>query len=266
LAQHGAMFFDELLSEAGGLRMELENALGELVAAGLVNSDSFAGLRALLKPAAKRSAYSGSGNRRNRSSALIGGMDDAGRWALIKRPAKAETESGAGSGKPALAVNGRPAALAPEILEHLAMTLLRRYGVVFWRLLEREAEWLPPWRDLLRVFQRLEARGQVRGGRFVNGLAGEQFALPEAIPLLREVRRHAHDDAWICIAATDPLNLAGTLLTGDRIPAVAGNRLLFRDGILVAALVAGKFIFLPALGADAAAQEQARTRLARRAG
>ncbi|MFL9901996.1 DEAD/DEAH box helicase [Paraburkholderia fungorum] len=273
LALHGAMFFDELLTEVGGLRMELESALGELVAAGLVNSDSFAGLRALLKPVAKRSAYSSS--RRVRSSALIGGMDDAGRWALIKRPAKAGPENGNGDddgsengSRAALAANGRRAPLAPEILEHIAMTLLRRYGVVFWRLLEREAEWLPPWRDLLRVFQRLEARGQVRGGRFVNGLAGEQFALPEAIPLLREVRRHANDGAWVCVAATDPLNLAGTLLTGDKVPAVAGNRLLFRDGILVATLVAGKFDFLPALGADtdtgAEAKTQARMRLARR--
>ena len=111
------------------------------------------------------------------------------------------------------------------------MTLLRRYGVVFWRLLEREAEWLPPWRDLLRVFQRLEARGVIRGGRFVNGLAGEQFALPEAIPLLREVRRHANDGAFVCVAGTDPLNLAGTLLVGERVPAVAGNRVLYRDGV-----------------------------------
>lgn len=261
LSHHGAMFFDELLAEVSGLRMELESALGELVAAGLVNSDSFAGLRALLKPVAKRSAFSSS--RRVRSSALIGGMDDAGRWALIKRAAKAGPENG---GKPALAANGRRAPLAPEILEHIAMTLLRRYGVVFWRLLEREAEWLPPWRDLLRVFQRLEARGQVRGGRFVNGLAGEQFALPEAIPLLRDVRRHANDGVWVCVSATDPLNLAGTLLTGDKIPAVAGNRLLFRDGILVAALVAGEFNFMPALGADtnAEAKAQARLRLARR--
>uniref|UniRef100_UPI003F973E68 Lhr family helicase n=1 Tax=Paraburkholderia caledonica TaxID=134536 RepID=UPI003F973E68 len=189
-ALHGAMFFDELLTEVGGLRMELESALGELVAAGLVNSDSFAGLRALLKPVAKRSAYSSS--RRVRSSALIGGMDDAGRWALIKRPAKAGPENGNGDddgsengSRAALAANGRRAPLAPEILEHIAMTLLRRYGVVFWRLLEREAEWLPPWRDLLRVFQRLEARGQVRGGRFVNGLAGDNLRCPRRSPAAR---------------------------------------------------------------------------------
>jgi ATP-dependent Lhr-like helicase len=142
------------------------------------------------------------------------------------------------------------------------MTLLRRYGVVCWRLLAREAEWLPPWRDLLRVLQRLEARGQVRGGRFINGLAGEQFALPEAIPLLREVRRHANDGAFVCIAGTDPLNLVGTLLPGDKVPAVAGNRVLYRDGVAVAALVAGEFIYLT--NVDSETRQQMRTRLARR--
>nr|WP_208645400.1 DEAD/DEAH box helicase [Paraburkholderia aromaticivorans] len=253
LTQHGAMFFDELLAEVRVLRMELENALGELVAAGLVNSDSFAGLRALLKPVAKRNAFSS--NRRARSSALIGGMDDAGRWALVTRPAAAVA---AGT------TPERRRQLPPEVLEHVAMTLLRRYGVVFWRLLEREADWLPPWRDLLRVFQRLEARGVIRGGRFVNGLAGEQFALPEAIPVLREVRRHANDSAFVCVAGTDPLNLAGTLLVGERVPAVAGNRILYRDGVVVATLVAGAFWFDPSLEAVPAAREQARAWLARR--
>ncbi|MFM0250376.1 DEAD/DEAH box helicase [Paraburkholderia sediminicola] len=253
LSQHGAMFFDELLTEVSGLRMELENALGELVAAGLVNSDSFAGLRALLKPVAKRSAYSSS--RRVRSSALIGGMDDAGRWALVsRRPVVTAAET-----SPA-----RRQQFAPEVLEHVAMTLLRRYGVVFWRLLEREAEWLPPWRDLLRVYQRLEARGVIRGGRFVNGLAGEQFALPEAIPLLREVRRHANDGAFVCVAGTDPLNLAGTLLVGERVPAIAGNRVLYRDGVVVATLVAGAFWFAPSVETIPSEREQARSLLARR--
>ncbi|WP_341319026.1 DEAD/DEAH box helicase [Paraburkholderia sp. IMGN_8] len=256
LLRHGAMFFDELLTDVHVLRMELESALGELVAAGLVNSDSFAGLRALLKPAAKRSAFPGS--RRGRPSALIGGMDDAGRWALVSRRAVAAT------GAEDLPGPGRRQQFAPEVLEHVAMTLLRRYGVVFWRLLEREAEWLPPWRDLLRVFQRLEARGLVRGGRFVNGLAGEQFALPEAIPLLREVRRHANDGAFVCVAGTDPLNLVGTLLIGDRVPAVAGNRVLYRDGVVVATLVAGVFWFQASIEVVPSERELARGVLARR--
>jgi ATP-dependent Lhr-like helicase len=267
LSQHGAMFFDELLADVHVLRMELENALGELVAAGLANSDSFAGLRALLKPVAKRNAFSS--NRRAHSSALIGGMDDAGRWALVSRrpvAAQANAQADAVEEAPARAPNvpARRRQLPPDVLEHVAMTLLRRYGVVFWRLLEREAEWLPPWRDLLRVFQRLEARGVIRGGRFVNGLAGEQFALPEAIPVLREVRRHANDGAFVCVAGTDPLNLAGTLLVGERVPAVAGNRLLYRDGVVMATLVAGKFWFDASLETQPAERERARGLLARR--
>ncbi|MGT2473843.1 Lhr family helicase [Paraburkholderia terrae] len=258
LTQHGAMFFDELSGDVRLLRVELENALGELVAAGLVNSDSFAGLRALLKPVAKRNASYYPSRRARGAGALIGGMDDAGRWALLRRrPAAAVSEEPA----PSPSRRSSPS-FAPEVIEHVAMALLRRYGVVFWRLLEREAEWLPPWRDLLRVYQRLEARGQVRGGRFVNGLAGEQFALPEAIPLLREVRRHANDGAFVCVAGTDPLNLVGTLLPGDKVPAVAGNRVLYRDGVPVASLVAGEFN-LPDV-ADGETKQLMRMRLARR--
>ncbi|WP_229514260.1 DEAD/DEAH box helicase [Paraburkholderia terrae] len=258
LTQHGAMFFDELSGDVRLLRVELENALGELVAAGLVNSDSFAGLRALLKPVAKRNASHFPSRRPRGAGALIGGMDDAGRWALLRRrPAAAMSEEPA----PSPSRRSSPS-FAPEVIEHVAMALLRRYGVVFWRLLEREAEWLPPWRDLLRVYQRLEARGQVRGGRFVNGLAGEQFALPEAIPLLREVRRHANDGGFVCVAGTDPLNLVGTLLPGDKVPAVAGNRVLYRDGVAVASLVAGEFD-LPD-DADGETKQLMRMRLARR--
>src|SRR6202011_1235171 len=112
---------------------------------------------------------------------------DAGRWTLARRAAPSTA----------------PPQAHADAVEHVARTLLQRYGVVFWRLLEREADWLPPWRELLRVLQKLEARGLVRGGRFVNGRAGEQFALPEAIPLLREVRRHANDGAFVCVAGTD---------------------------------------------------------------
>ena len=259
LIKHGAMFFDELASDTRLLGIQLEYALSELVAAGLVNSDSFAGLRALLKPAAKRNAHHS--NRRPRAGALIGGMDDAGRWALLQRRSALAVEEGAAATPPSQSASRAPS-LAPEVLEHLVMTLLRRYGVVFWRLLAREAEWLPPWRDLLRVLQRLEARGQVRGGRFVNGLSGEQFALPEAIPLLREVRRHADDGTFVCVAGTDPLNLAGTLLPGDKVPAVAGNRVLYRDGVVVATLVAGEFTYLTHAEGDA--REQMRIRMARR--
>ncbi|RON00108.1 DEAD/DEAH box helicase [Pseudomonas brassicacearum] len=221
LSQHGALFFDELLHEAHLLRSELEIALQELVGAGLVNADSFAGLRALITPASKRQARS---SRRGRG-AFVGGMDDAGRWALLRRQ----------STPPVVDKRGTPS----ETLEHIALTLLRRYGVVFWRLLEREADWLPSWRELLRTFHRLEARGEIRGGRFVSGLAGEQFALPEAIPLLREVRRRPHDGSLISVCGVDPLNLAGTLLPGHKVPALASNRLVYRDGLPAAAEIAG---------------------------
>jgi ATP-dependent Lhr-like helicase len=222
LSSQGAMFFDELTGEAHLLRAELETALQELVGAGLVNADSFAGLRALITPASKRTSHT---SRRNRG-AFIGGMDDAGRWALLRRaPAKEE---------------GKPQRIDSDTLEHVAMTLLRRYGVVFWRLLEREADWLPTWRELLRTFHRLEARGEIRGGRFVAGLAGEQFALPEAIPLLREVRKRQLDGELIAVSGVDPLNLAGTLLPGAKVPAMVGNKLVYRDGIPIAAIIAGK--------------------------
>ncbi|MGG7556645.1 DEAD/DEAH box helicase [Pseudomonas sp. ES3] len=230
LSQHGALFFDELIHEAHLLRSELEIALQELVGAGLVNADSFAGLRALITPASKRQNRS---SRRGRG-AFVGGMDDAGRWALLRRSAVAPVVD-----KPVVDKQ-RPTSTPTETLEHIAMTLLRRYGVVFWRLLEREADWLPSWRELLRTFHRLEARGEIRGGRFVSGLAGEQFALPEAIPLLREVRRRPHDGSLIAVCGVDPLNLAGTLLPGAKVPALASNRLVYRDGLPAAAEIAGK--------------------------
>jgi ATP-dependent Lhr-like helicase len=119
--------------------------------------------------------------------------------------------------------------------------LLRRYGVVCWRLLEREAQWLPPWRELLREYQRLEARGEIRGGRFIAGVVGQQFALPEAVASLRAIRKRAHDGAMIAVSAADPLNLLGGILAGDKVPRQPGARLLLRDGIPVATLIAGEF-------------------------
>lgn len=214
LGEHGALFFDELRDEARLLPSELETALQELVAAGQISADSFAGLRALITPASKRQARS---HRRGRG-AFSGGMEDAGRWALLRRP-------------------GTP---ADDALEQVALTLLRRYGVVCWRLLEREADWLPSWRELLRTYHRLEARGEIRGGRFISGLAGEQFALPEAIGVLREVRRRPPDGSLVAVSASDPLNLVGTLLPGSKVAAVSGNRVVYRDGVAVAAWVAGK--------------------------
>jgi ATP-dependent Lhr-like helicase len=142
--------------------------------------------------------------------------------------------------------------------EHVARTLLARYGVVFWQLLEREAPWLPPWRELLRVYRRLEARGEIRGGRFVEGLVGEQFALPEAIAPLRAIRQRADDGELAVVGGCDPLNLVGGVLAGDKVPAVPGSRVLYRDGLPLAASVAGKIVPLAELSAaEAQAARQA---------
>jgi ATP-dependent Lhr-like helicase len=224
IRREGASFFDELADGSGLLRPQVEEALGELVALGLVASDSFAGLRALLAPS------SGSSRRRRATSFA---MENAGRWALARRPRTPENLAKA----------------AAEASEHLARTLLRRYGVVFWRLIEREAAWLPPWRDLLRVYRRLEARGDIRGGRFVAGFAGEQFALPEAVGLLRETRRKPASGALVSLSGADPLNLVGILTPGGRLAALTGNRVLYRAGLPLAFYAGGEAQFLETLPA-----------------
>jgi ATP-dependent Lhr-like helicase len=238
----GASFFDELVEGTGLLRAQVEEALAELVALGLVTSDSFGGLRALLVPSERRRP--GAGVRRRRRTLLFG-MEDAGRWALAHRARPAQTAPQA----------------RPEAVEHVARRLLLRYGVVFWRLLEREADWLPPWRDLLRVYRRLEARGEIRGGRFVAGFSGEQFALPDAVGMLREVRRKQPSDAWISLSGADPLNLVGILTPGPKLAALTGNRLLYRNGLPVALLAGGEVHFLETL--DASSEWQARKALLR---
>jgi ATP-dependent Lhr-like helicase len=124
---------------------------------------------------------------------------------------------------------------------------LKRWGVVFWRLLAREADWLPPWRDLLMCYRRLEARGEIRGGRFVAGFTGEQFAAPEAIGLLRDTRRKAHSQSHVSLSGADPLNLVGILTPGPRLPSLSGNRLLYRDGIPIALFAGGEVRFLEKL-------------------
>ncbi|MBI3498027.1 MAG: DEAD/DEAH box helicase [Proteobacteria bacterium] len=242
IKQRGASFFDELVEASGLLRPEVEEALAELVALGLVSSDSFAGLRALLVPSDKRRSHAHGGRRRG---SVLFAMEDAGRWAQARRPPASEPE------KP----------IDAEAVEHLARTLLRRYGVVFWRLLEREADWLPPWRDLLRVYRRLEARGEIRGGRFVAGFSGEQYALPEAIGMLREVRRKPDSGTLISLSGADPLNFVGILTPGPKLAALTGHRLAYLDGIPVALFAGGAVEFLETL--DAAGQWQVRKALLR---
>jgi ATP-dependent helicase Lhr and Lhr-like helicase len=230
--QHGASFFDELMHGTGLLRSQLEEALAELVALGLATSDSFGGLRALLVPSSERRPIA-IGRRRRRTASF--GMEGAGRWALIRAP------------RPAASDPVSVMAAGQEAIEHVAHALLRRYGVVFWRLLEREAAWLPPWRDLLRVYRRLESRGEIRGGRFVAGFSGEQFALPDAVAMLREVRRQPDAGSLVSVSGADPLNLVGILTPGPRLPALTGNRVLYRDGVPIALLAAGAVQFLESL-------------------
>ena len=218
LREHGASFFDDLVSGTRLLRSQAETALGELVSAGLVNADSYSGLRALLIPSDKKRQLVA----RRRRVALFG-LEDAGRWSLIRK--------------------GTPANPA-EALEQVAEILLRRYGVVFRKLLEREADWLPPWHALLRVFRRLEAQGKIRGGRFVAGMSGEQYALPDAVSAMRAVRKQEPRGDLVSLSAADPLNLTGIITPGSRVAGLTNNRVLYRDGIPVAVRAGGQADFL----------------------
>ena len=224
LKQEGALFFDELTTAAHLLRSQAEEGLAELVALGMVTSDSFAGLRALLVPSNQRKPIAGA---RRRGRVLGFEIESGGRWALIRRPRREGAELS-----------------HDAAVEQAARTLLRRYGVVFWRMLARESGWLPPWRDLLRVYRRMEARGEIRGGRFVAGFSGEQYALPEAVSALREIRRKPDPDQWVSLSAADPLNLAGILTPGAKLAGLTANRLIYHGGMPVAYLAGGKVEFL----------------------
>ncbi len=203
----GALFFGDLVNGTGLLRTEVEKGLGELVAWGLVSSDSFAGLRALLVPSDRRRPLGGGYRRRGRIAPF--GVETAGRWARM---------------------HARPPIAEAQVAEAIAWQLLRRYGVVFRRLVQRETL-LAPWRDILRVYRRLEARGEIRGGRFVGGFSGEQYALPEAIGLLRSTRKEQGAEELIAVSGADPLNLVGILTPDEAVPAITTNRILYRDGV-----------------------------------
>jgi ATP-dependent Lhr-like helicase len=265
LHAHGASFFADLRHDAGLLGVEVEQALGELVAQGLVTCDSFAGLRALVMPAERR-------RRLQRRRPGHEPIDDAGRWSLTRRPRPLTAGAGplpsrltpprGAASAASLGVDLPPGALAEPHVEHIARVLLRRWGVVFRKLLERE-DGLPPWRDLHYVYRRLEARGEVRGGRFVSGFSGEQFALPEAAAALRKTARSAAESSErVSISAVDPLNLAGILTPGEKVPRLPGNRLLFENGVPIAVQSGGDVRYLTEL--DAAAQWEAKNLLIRR--
>jgi ATP-dependent Lhr-like helicase len=228
IREQGASFFDEIVDHVRMLPVEVEDALSELVAAGMVNSDSFAGLRVLLMPSGRRSKSNSYALRRKRRLTLFG-MADAGRWALVRKSAASASPH------------------RDEAVEQIVRTLLRRWGVVFWKLLGREADWLPPWREILQCCRRLEARGEIRGGRFVAGFSGEQYATPEAVGLLRDIRRKQVLQQYVSLSGADPLNLIGIITPGPRLASLAGNRLLYRDGLPIATYAADQVQFLQAV-------------------
>ena len=247
LQEAGASFFDDIVTGTRLLRTQVEGALGELVAAGLVTCDGFAGLRALIGPSAAngrsgngRRSFGGSGRpgagsgrpgaayRRQQSS-----LETAGRWSLarpVAPPADGDTDE--------------------QARETAARALLKRYGVVFRRLTDREPH-LPPWRELVRTLRRLETRGEIRGGHFVSGVGGEQFALPEAVGALREVRRTEATDEVTVLSAVDPVNALGvTIPSGARLAARTGNRVAYRAGRPIAVLDGGRVIYCEQLSPE----------------
>lgn len=220
LRRRGASFFPEILAGIRHLPSEIEEALWQLVAAGLVTADSFAALRSLVTGETKRQEHSRRRRRQPRRTR-------EGRWSLLH--------------------NG---GTAPENKAELwALQYLRRYGVFCRELLARESS-APPWRDLIRVLRRLEARGEIRGGRFIAGLNGEQFALSEAVDALRAMRRREPAREYTRVSACDPLNLVGILLPGARIAAILGNRIVYRDGVPVAAIENGQTRILGQVDTD----------------
>ena len=213
LRERGALFFDELVDGTRRIATDVENGLRELIAAGLAHADGFQGLRQLSRPASarrrrpRRPRYGGGG--------VFIGEGPAGRWAPL--PA-------------AIADEPDPEA-ADEQAEAAAWILLNRYGVLSRELMSRESL-QTPWRDILRALRRLEARGEIRGGRFIQGLIGEQFALPEAIDQMRALRRKAEEaDQPVEIAAADPCNLQGVLLPGPKIPARLHRKITIQNGL-----------------------------------
>jgi ATP-dependent Lhr-like helicase len=227
LADGGALFFTELVRRSGLLLSQVEEALSQLAALGLVTSDSFDGLRALLVPSNKRPTFGRNIGKRRRKTNLAS-IEFAGRWSLLRTDVASRTSG-----------NGAESSARDAALEKFAEVLLHRYGVVFRRLLERESFPIT-WYELGRIYRRWEARGEIRGGYFVGGIGGEQFALPEAIGLLRSIRKASPNGELIALSAADPLNLQGILTPGHRISALTANRILFFRGLPIAALEAGE--------------------------
>lgn len=228
LQSGGALFFSELVTRSGLLPSQVEEALSQLAALGLVTSDSFYGLRALLVPSNKRPTFGRTAAKRRRKTNLAS-IEFAGRWSLLPRSIESLGNVDRSNG----------AVQREAAIEKFAGVLLRRYGIIFRRLLERES-FPVTWYELGRIYRRLEARGEIRGGYFVGGVSGEQFGLPEAIGLLRSIRKTSSNGEPTTLSAADPLNLQGVLTPGTRITAFTANRILFRYGLPFAALESGQ--------------------------
>ncbi len=213
----GACFRPDLAAASGRLGPDVDEGLWDLVARGIVTADAFSAVRSLLSPATRRPGgrRPASRTRLGRRRTVPGSGTGEGRWSLLPAP-----------GPVAGPMAGPP---GEELAEAVAGQLLSRWGVVVWELWTRESFRLP-WRDVVRALRRLEARGQVLGGRFVSGLAGEQYALPEAAALLGDVRRHPNRGAEVTVAGADPLNLTGEVLGGARVPALRYRSVHYRDG------------------------------------
>jgi ATP-dependent Lhr-like helicase len=235
LTRSGALFFVELLRRTGLLPIQVEQALSELAALGFVTCDGFDGLRALLVPSDKRPTLGRNEGVRRRKTDLAS-VEFAGRWSLLRHEPNLNGEISPASLAHQAAAND-PARTAA--LEKFARVFLHRYGVVFRRMLEREA-FAASWYEMGKIYRRWEARGEIRGGYFVGGVSGEQFALPEAIGLLRSIRKTPGKNELIVLSAADPLNLQGILTPGPRVAALTSNRILFNDGLPVAAMEAGE--------------------------
>src|SRR4051812_33434027 len=202
LKQRGASFFAEVVRGTGKLKSEVETALWELVAAGLITADSFDNLRALIDPKRRSGQGHGKTSRPRHTS---------GRWALLFVDPPQEKA---------------------KQLEAAARMLLNRYGVIFRDVLTRESV-VPTWRELLIALRRLEDRGEIRGGRFVTGFSGEQFALPVAVESLRALRNMEPRGETVTVSAADPMNLVGIIVPGERVPAISGHTVSFKDGVAV---------------------------------
>ncbi len=228
LRQHGALFFEDLAAASRQLPVQLEEALWDLVARGLVAGDGFQSLRQIMTPAGSSRARSARRHSRQSGTRLPRSTSPQGRWSIVHR------------------FQPEPSP-ADELAESVAEQLLARYGVVFRDLVARE-NFAVPWRDVVRALRRMEARGTARGGRFVAGFIGEQYALPEAVEGLRRVRREERTGDIVRINAADPLNLAGIITPGARVSALHNNAVIFRDGLPIAVEEGRNIVVRPEAG------------------